>query len=111
MKASKISKGFFLSILINLLINWMGSIPAWILLALHFWLGVPIFLFWIALFIWFARHFLFVLIMSAIHGFAYKLKDKRNEKIFGNQGGAEQQFSTQVKAKANGNKNPYSSKK
>lgn len=109
MKVPKISKGFFLSILINLLINWVGSIPAWVLLALHFWLGIPVFWFWIAFFIWFARHFLFVVIMSAIYGIAYKMRDKSREKILKNQGEGELQFSTQNKARSN--KNPYSSKK
>ena len=33
---------FLLCLLINLLLNLEWSIPAWILLALHFWLGISI---------------------------------------------------------------------
>lgn len=34
--------GFWLCLLINLLLNLEWSIPAWILLALHFWLDISI---------------------------------------------------------------------
>lgn len=109
MKAPRISSGFFLSISINLLINWMGSIPAWVLLVLHFWLDIPIFWFWIALCIWISRHVFFVIISSAIYGLGYKLREKSREKILKNEGENVLQFSTEVKEKTN--KNPFSSKK
>ena len=46
MRRTKNSGGFFLCLLINLLLNLEWSIPAWILLALHFWLDIS--LWWFA---------------------------------------------------------------
>ena len=40
---------FLMCLLINMLINWEWSIPAWILLALHFIFGLDILWFFIAL--------------------------------------------------------------
>ena len=34
--------GFWLCLLLNLLLNLEWSIPAWICLALHFWLGLSL---------------------------------------------------------------------
>ena len=42
MRRTKRSGGFLLCLLINLLLNAQWSIPAWILLALHFWLDISI---------------------------------------------------------------------
>ena len=42
MRKIKCSGGFLLCLLINLLLNLEWSIPAWILLALHFWLDISI---------------------------------------------------------------------
>ena len=42
MRTSRKCSGFFLSFLINLLLSLRWSIPAWILLALHFWLDISI---------------------------------------------------------------------
>ena len=42
MRTTKRSGNFLLCFLINLLLNFEWSIPAWILLALHFLLGIPI---------------------------------------------------------------------
>ena len=52
MKRLRKSGNFCLSLLINLLLNLELTIPAWILLALHFWLDWPIRWFWIALALW-----------------------------------------------------------
>ena len=38
----KFRAGSLLWLMINLLLNLRRSIPAWILLALHFWLGISI---------------------------------------------------------------------
>ena len=43
---------FLLCLLINLLLNLQWSIPAWILLALHFWLDISIWWFVGALAFW-----------------------------------------------------------
>lgn len=42
MRKTGIGGGFFLSLLMSLLMNLQWSIPAWILLALHFWLDISI---------------------------------------------------------------------
>ena len=43
---------FFLALLVNLLLHLEETVPAWILLACHRWLGWSIRWFWIALGIW-----------------------------------------------------------
>lgn len=43
---------FLLSLLINLVFHWEGLIPAAILLVLHFWPGIPLYWFFIALGAW-----------------------------------------------------------
>ena len=42
MRKTKHSGSFLLCLIINLLLNLEWSIPAWILLALHFWLDISI---------------------------------------------------------------------
>ena len=42
MRKTKSGGGFFLCLLVNLLLNLQWSIPAWILLVLHFWLEISI---------------------------------------------------------------------
>ena len=44
--------GFLLTLLINLIINWEGTVPALILLALHFAIGWQLWYVWLALGIW-----------------------------------------------------------
>ena len=55
MRRTKRNGGFLLCFLINLLLNLEWSIPAWILLALHLWLGIPIWWFVGGLALWFLR--------------------------------------------------------
>ena len=38
MKRVEHTGGFWLCLLLNLLLNWQWSIPGWILLGLHLWL-------------------------------------------------------------------------
>ena len=52
MKKPQISGGFWLSLLLSMLFNLEWTIPAWILLAMHYWRGWPIKWFWIALAAW-----------------------------------------------------------
>jgi len=52
------NKGFLISIVINMVFNLEGTIPAWVLLGLHFWIDISIMWFLLALFIW-----LFVIIL------------------------------------------------
>ena len=52
MRRTKRSGSFLLCLLINLLLNLEGSIPAWVLLALHVWLEISIWWFAGALCLW-----------------------------------------------------------
>lgn len=52
MRRTKRTGGFLLCLLINMLLNLDGTIPAWILLVLHFWLDISILWFWLALGLW-----------------------------------------------------------
>lgn len=45
---------FPIAYLVNLALNFEWSVPAWILLVLHFKLGVPMWCFWTALILWLA---------------------------------------------------------
>lgn len=51
-KKMKDSGNFFLCLFVNMLLNWEWSIPAWILLVLHFVLDWSILWFWLALALW-----------------------------------------------------------
>ncbi len=42
MRRTKRGGSFWLCLVINLLLNLEWSLPAWILLALHFWLGISL---------------------------------------------------------------------
>ena len=52
MRRSRGHGGFFLTLLLNFLLNLDRTVPAWILLGLHFWRGWSIGWFWLALGIW-----------------------------------------------------------
>ena len=52
MRKPKKQSGFLLCFLMNLVLNLEWSIPAWILLALHFWLEISIWWFAGALAVW-----------------------------------------------------------
>ena len=52
MRRFRKSGNFWLCLLVNLLLNLEGTIPAWILLGLHFWLDWPMWPFWLALGLW-----------------------------------------------------------
>lgn len=43
---------FFVSLFFNMLFHLEGTVPAWILLGMHYWLDWPIWLFWAALALW-----------------------------------------------------------
>lgn len=52
MRRTRYDGGFWLCLILNLLLNLEWSIPAWICLALHFWLKISIFWFIGALALW-----------------------------------------------------------
>lgn len=87
MRRTKRAGSFLLCLLINLLLNLEGSIPAWVLLGLHFWLDISIWWYIGGLLLWVLR----ILIGMWLMGWAIdcgKQKDPPKE-----------------------NKNPYSVKK
>ena len=57
MKRIKRLGGFFLVLLVNMLLNLEWSIPAWIMLGLHGWVGLPIGWFLGGLGLWILRCF------------------------------------------------------
>ena len=54
MKRIRKDGNFFLCLVINIIFNLDGTVPAWILLILHYALGWSIKWFWLALAIWLA---------------------------------------------------------
>ena len=52
MRSSQRATSFLLCLLFNLLLNLDRSVPAWVLLALHFVLGWSMLWFWLALGLW-----------------------------------------------------------
>ena len=52
MRRTKRGGSFWLCLLVNMALNLEWTIPAWILLALHFWLGWSIWWFVLALVLW-----------------------------------------------------------
>ena len=52
MKRLRNSGNFFLALLVNMILNLEWTIPAWILLACHYFFGWKILWFWIALGVW-----------------------------------------------------------
>ena len=55
--------GFLTALIFNMGLNIMYSVPAWILLALHFWLGIPIWLFWLTLGMWIGGIIIWMLVI------------------------------------------------
>lgn len=64
MRRTKRTGSFWLCLLINILLNLDGTIPAWILLGLHFWLDISILWFWLALGLWLLGIVLWMLVMG-----------------------------------------------
>ena len=52
MRRTKRGGSFWLCLLVNMALNLEWTIPAWILLVLHFWLGWSIWWFVLALVLW-----------------------------------------------------------
>lgn len=56
--------GFLLCLILNMLFRFEFAIIGIVLLALHFWLGLPMFLAWIAFGVWFVYALLITVILS-----------------------------------------------
>lgn len=52
MRKTKRTGNFLVCLLFNMFLNFEWSIPAWVLLILHFWVGLPLICFWIAFAAW-----------------------------------------------------------
>lgn len=86
MRRTRRSGGFFLCLLLNLLLNWEGAIPAALLFALHRWRGWPLWWAGLALALWIGGLIVWMLVI----GWASDCGSRRDE--------------------PRENKNPYSSK-
>ena len=67
----KRGRGFFISLVINMLLNLSWSIPACILLGCHFVFGLSLLWFWIALGVWIAFIVFKMILMRWIIGNDY----------------------------------------
>ena len=64
MRRTRRSGGFFLCLLLNLLLNWEGVIPAALLFALHRWRGWPLWWAGLALVLWIGGILLWMLVIG-----------------------------------------------
>ncbi len=65
MRRTARNHGFLLCLLLNMAFRFEWAIAAIVLLAIHFWLGWPLFLVWIALGIWLVYALFVTLVLSA----------------------------------------------
>lgn len=72
--------GFFLCVLWNAILYFLWTIPAWILLVLHFTIGLPLVWFWAALGAWVLVIVLrTLLVMFARYGSAHRIPVPENK--------------------------------
>jgi len=76
MKRIRTDGSFLIALLLNMVFNWEGTIPAWILLALHFIIDLPIWWFVGALGVW----FLGILLLMGILSLASRCGDTPDKK-------------------------------
>lgn len=89
MRKTRCTGNAILSLFLTLLINLDGTIPAFILLGLHWWLGWPIWLFWGALGIWFVSvlvHWLVIRWVSRCSNAPEKRLENKNPYSVGQKG-------------------------
>ena len=72
MRKLHVDGNFLLALLINLVFHWEGSIPAWILLILHFMIGLSVKWFWIALGLWMLGMILWMMLVGKFYTWAAK---------------------------------------
>ena len=75
MRRTRRSGGFFLCLLLNLLLNWEGVIPAALLFALHRWRGWPLWWAGLALALWIGGLIIWMLVI----GWASDCGSRRDE--------------------------------
>ena len=72
--------GFFLCLLWHALLYVLWTVPAWILLVLHFAVGLPIVWFWAAFGVWaLAILFRSLLVLFGRYGFAHRIPVPENK--------------------------------
>ena len=64
MRRTKRGGGFFLCLLLNVLLNWEGALPAALLLALHRWRGWPLWWAGAALALWLGGLIVWMLVLG-----------------------------------------------
>ncbi len=72
MRKLHVDGNFLLALLINLVFHWEGSIPAWILLVLHFVIGLSVKWFWMALGLWVLGMILWMMLVGKFYAWAAK---------------------------------------
>lgn len=72
--------GFFIALFWNILMNLGWTIPAWLLLAAHWFLNVPLWFFWLALGVWLVAVIVLTLIVSLANHFSNELDDSKSNK-------------------------------
>ena len=72
-------RNLLICLLLNMMFNLDGTIPAWILLALHFWLGLSIWWFWLALGLWFLLIVLRMALFAWANSYATPDRPKENK--------------------------------
>ncbi len=70
MKKLRVDGNFLLALLINMLFHLEGTLPAWILLILHYVIGLSVKWFWIALGIWLGGILIWMIAAGWIYGWA-----------------------------------------
>lgn len=65
MRKTARNHGFLLCLVLNMMFRFEWAIAAIVLLVIHFWLGWPLFLVWIALGIWLLYALFVTLVLSA----------------------------------------------
>ena len=75
MRRTRRSGSFFLCLLLNVLLNWEGAIPAALLFALHRWRGWPLWWAGLALALWIGGILLWMLVI----GWASDCGSRRDE--------------------------------
>ncbi len=79
MRKTKSNGGFLLCFLMNLILNLEWSVPAWILLALHFWLRISLWWFAGALGLWIALMLIQTIIIKWVNSSSKPTEPQKNK--------------------------------
>ena len=79
MRKTKSNGGFLLCLLMNLILNLEWSVPAWILLALHFWLKISLWWFAGALGLWIALMLIQTIIIKWVNSSSKPTEPQENK--------------------------------